>query len=90
MKSLIKECIGQFLPDDFLLDKCGGTDTLKDRLARSSYSFWAQWSFIIYESVECSKTVFMNPSRKVIMNQWAMYGNVIPMDFIPKIPLDIL
>ena len=46
----------------------------------------AQWSFIIYESVEYSKTVFMNPSRKVIMNQWAMYGNVIPMDFIPKIP----
>ena len=46
----------------------------------------AQWSFIIYESVESSKTVFMNPSRKVIMNQWAMYGNVIPMDFIPQIP----
>ena len=44
-----------------------------------------QWSFIIYEDVECSRTVFMNPSRKVIMNQWAMYGNVLPMDFMPRI-----
>ena len=28
----------------------------------------------------------MNPSRKVIMNQWAMYGDVIPMDFMPQVP----
>ena len=28
----------------------------------------------------------MNPSRGLIMNQWAMYGNVIPMDFVPQVP----
>ena len=28
----------------------------------------------------------MNPSRKLIMNQWAMYGTAISMDFIPNAP----
>ena len=28
----------------------------------------------------------MNPSRKLIMNQWAMYGSAISMDFIPNAP----
>ena len=45
-----------------------------------------QWSFIIYVSVTEGRTVFMNPSRGLIMNQWAMYGNVIPMDFVPQVP----
>ena len=28
----------------------------------------------------------MNPARKVIMNQWGMYADTIPMDFIPQVP----
>ena len=45
-----------------------------------------QWSFIIYETVDISRTVFMNPARKVIMNQWGMYASTIPMDFVPNAP----
>ena len=28
----------------------------------------------------------MHPARKVIMNQWGMYMDSIPMDFVPQIP----
>ena len=86
VKSLIKECIGQFLQDDFYLGQVWRNKYTKADWQDPHIHSGAQWSFIIYESVESSKTVFMNPSRKVIMNQWAMYGNVIPMDFIPQIP----
>lgn len=44
-----------------------------------------QWSFIIYETVETSKTVFMNPSYKDIQNH--LSGNLpgFPLDFRPNL-----
>ena len=86
VKSFIKECIGQFLQDDFFIGQVWRNKYTKTDWQDPHIHSGAQWSFVIYEDVKCSKTVFMNPSRKVIMNQWAMYGNVIPMDFIPQIP----
>ena len=85
VKSFIKECIGQFLQDDFFLGQVWRNKYTKSDWQDPHIHSGAQWSFIIYEDVECSRTVFMNPSRKVIMNQWAMYGNVLPMDFMPRI-----
>lgn len=43
------------------------------------------WSFIIYESVEESKTVFMNPSYKDIQNQLGMNLKEFPLDFRPQL-----
>ena len=85
VKSLIRDCIGQFLQDDFFLGQVWRNRYKKTDWQDPHIHSGAQWSFIIYESVESSKTVFMNPSRKVIMNQWAMYGHVIPMDFMPQV-----
>ena len=86
VKGLIKECIGQFLPDDFSIGQVWRNRYTEGRLARSPYSFWRLNGVSSYmKLLRCSKTVFMNPSRKVIMNQWAMYGHVIPMDFMPQI-----
>jgi hypothetical protein len=44
-----------------------------------------QWSFIIYETVEESKTVFMNPVYKDIQNHFS--GNLpdFPLDFRPEL-----
>ena len=86
VKSLIRDCIGQFLQDDFFLGQVWRNRYTKTDWQDPHIHSGAQWSFIIYESVDYSRTVFMNPSRKVIMNQWAMYGNVIPMDFMPQVP----
>ena len=86
VKSLIKDCIGQFLQDDFFLGQVWRNRYTKTDWQDPHIHSGAQWSFIIYESVDHSRTVFMNPSRKVIMNQWAMYGHVIPMDFMPQVP----
>tara|TARA_R100001443_G_C3335758_1_gene173372 strand:- start:70 stop:1215 length:1146 start_codon:yes stop_codon:yes gene_type:complete len=36
------------------------------------------WSFIIYESVECSRTVFCNPSHKEVQNQ-SLYESSLDM-----------
>ena len=85
VKGLIKECIGQFLPDDFSIGQVWRNRYTEIDWQDPHIHSGAQWSFIIYETVKCSKTVFMNPSRKVIMNQWAMYGHVIPMDFMPQV-----
>ena len=86
VKSLIRDCIGQFLQDDFFLGQVWRNRYTKTDWQDPHIHSGAQWSFIIYESVDHSRTVFMNPSRKVIMNQWAMYGHVIPMDFMPQVP----
>ena len=86
VKSLIKECIGQFLQDDFVLGQVWRNRYKKTDWQDPHIHSGAQWSFVIYVSVTEGRTVFMNPSRKEIMNQWAMYGNVIPMDFVPQVP----
>ena len=86
VKSLIRDCIGQFLQDDFFLGQVWRNRYTKTDWQDPHIHSGAQWSFIIYESVDHSRTVVMNPSRKVIMNQWAMYGHVIPMDFMPQVP----
>ena len=83
---LIEEFIGQFLKDPFYIGQVWRNKYTKTDWQDPHIHSGAQWSFIIFESVEHSRTVFMNPSRKVIMNQWAMYGEVIPMDFMPQIP----
>ena len=86
VKSFIKECIGQFLQDDFFLGQVWRNKYTKADWQDPHIHSGAQWSFVIVESVEHSNTVFMNPSRKLIMNQWAMYGTAISMDFIPNAP----
>ena len=44
-----------------------------------------QWSFIIYESVNSSKTVFLNPSFKDVQNQLGMTVPGFPLDFRPEL-----
>ena len=82
---IIGECIGQFLNEPFVIGQTWRNKYSKTDWQDPHIHSGAQWSFVIYETVEHSRTVFMNPSRKVIMNQWAMYGNVLPMDFMPRI-----
>ena len=43
-----------------------------------------QWSFIIYETVSESKTVFVNPSSKLIDNQMHSYNEPFDLTYIPK------
>ena len=43
------------------------------------------WSFIIYESVAESKTVFMNPNFKDIQNHWGENVEGFPLDFRPNL-----
>lgn len=43
------------------------------------------WSFIIYESVTESKTVFMNPNYKDIQNHLGMNLKEFPLDFRPQL-----
>ena len=83
---LIKECIGQFLEDEFVIGQVWRNRYEKSDWQDPHIHSGSQWSFVIVESVEASRTVFMNPSRKLIMNQWAMYGTAISMDFIPNLP----
>ena len=83
---IIGECIGQFLNEPFVIGQTWRNKYSKTDWQDPHIHSGAQWSFIIYVSVGKGNTVFMNPARKVIMNQWAMYGNVIPMDFIPQVP----
>lgn len=45
----------------------------------------ASWSFIIYESVATSKTVFVNPSYKDIQNQLTNLLPEFPLDFRPQL-----
>lgn len=50
-----------------------------------------QWSFIIYETIEESKTVFLNPSYKLIMNQLGLMVPNFPIDYRPALgPGDII
>ena len=44
----------------------------------------SQWSFIIYETVETGKTVFMNPLYKLIQNQIGTGHPWFPLDFRPE------
>lgn len=44
-----------------------------------------QWSFIIYENVQQSKTVFMNPNYKDIQNHMGMNLQGFPSDFRPQL-----
>ena len=82
---LIEECIGQFLKDPFYIGQVWRNKYTKTDWQDPHIHSGAQWSFIIYESVEHSRTVFMNPARKVIMNQWGMYVDSIMTDFFPQI-----
>jgi len=45
----------------------------------------ASWSFIIYETVKESKTVFMNPLYKDIQNQFGTNVEIFPLDFRPDL-----
>lgn len=44
-----------------------------------------QWSFIIYENVFVSKTVFLNPNYKMIQNHMGMNLTGFPSDFRPQL-----
>lgn len=84
--SIISECIGRFSDKPFAIGQVWRNEYKKEDWQDPHIHSGAQWSFIIYDTVQCSKTVFMNPARKEYMNQWGMYAQTIPMDFIPEIP----
>ena len=86
INEVIYQCIGQFSDQPFRIGQVWRNKYNKEDWQDPHIHSGAQWSFIIYESVEHSRTVYMNPARKVIMNQWGMYAETIPMDFIPKVP----
>jgi len=44
-----------------------------------------QWSFIIYETVPVSKTVFFHPAMKEIQNQMGMSVPCFPCDYKPDL-----
>jgi hypothetical protein len=44
----------------------------------------SSWSFVIYETVEKSNTVFMNPLFKDIQNQFGTNVKEFPLDFRPE------
>ena len=85
--SEIEKCINQFSTDPFYISQVWRNKYKKtDWQDPHIHSGPCQWSFIIYDTVKEGKTVFMHPSRKDIMNQWEVYSDVLPMDFIPKVP----
>ena len=84
--SVLYECIGQFSDKPFYIGQIWRNEYEKKDWQNPHIHSGAQWSFIIYYTVEESKTVFMSPARKEIMNQWGVYSEVLPMDFIPKVP----
>jgi hypothetical protein len=45
----------------------------------------AQWSFIIYETVEHSRTVFLNPAWKMIEVQIGYFAPTFPPNWRPKV-----
>jgi hypothetical protein len=45
----------------------------------------AQWSFIIYETVEHSRTVFLNPAWKMIEVQMGYFAPTFPPNWRPKV-----
>lgn len=83
---IISECICQFSNEPFYIGQVWRNNYKKTDWQDPHIHSGAQWSFVIYDTVESSKTVFMSPARKEIMNQWGMYANTIPMDFIPNVP----
>jgi len=44
----------------------------------------SSWSFVIYESVETGKTVFMSPLFKDVQNQFGSSVPEFPLDFRPE------
>ena len=46
---------------------------------------YSQWSFIIYEDVDVSRTVFLNPYRFRVESQMAMYDEYFNMDYRPEL-----
>ena len=46
---------------------------------------YSQWSFIIYEDVDVSRTVFLNPYRFRVESQMAMYDGYFNMDYRPEL-----
>ncbi len=86
LHGVIGECIGQFSNDPFVIGQAWRNKYTKSDWQDPHIHSGAQWSFIIYVSVNVGRTVFMNPSRGLIMNQWGMYADTIPMDFVPQVP----
>tara|TARA_B100001250_G_scaffold209030_1_gene179403 strand:- start:47 stop:568 length:522 start_codon:yes stop_codon:yes gene_type:complete len=46
---------------------------------------YSQWSFIIYEDVDISRTVFLNPYRFRVESQMSMYDEYFMMDYRPEL-----
>ena len=46
---------------------------------------FSQWSFIIYETVSQSKTVFLNPYRFRVQTQMSMYDDYFREDWVPQL-----
>ena len=46
---------------------------------------YSQWSFIVYEDVDVSRTVFLNPYRFRVESQMAMYDEYFNMDYRPEL-----
>ena len=46
---------------------------------------YSQWSFILYEDVDVSRTVFLNPYRFRVQSQMAMYDEYFTMDYRPEL-----
>ena len=45
----------------------------------------SQWSFIVYETVENSRTSFFNPSMGLIQNQLGNCSGAFPLDYKPNL-----
>lgn len=45
----------------------------------------SQWSFIVYETVENSRTSFFNPSMGLIQNQLGNCSGAFPLDYKPQL-----
>tara|TARA_R100001509_G_C4771247_1_gene183092 strand:+ start:124 stop:642 length:519 start_codon:yes stop_codon:yes gene_type:complete len=45
----------------------------------------SQWSFIIYENVDVSRTVFLNPYRHLAESQMYMYDSIFYPDMRPEL-----
>ena len=46
---------------------------------------FSQWSFIIYETVDKSRTVFLNPYRMRVQTQMSMYDRYFGEDWVPEL-----
>tara|TARA_B100001996_G_C18643741_1_gene586614 strand:+ start:1139 stop:1687 length:549 start_codon:yes stop_codon:yes gene_type:complete len=46
---------------------------------------YSQWSFVLYEDVDISRTVFLNPYRHKVESQMAMYDGYFNMDWRPEL-----